>query len=165
MDKVIVLKGRADTGKSHILFALIEKLLGIKGARILYNQNGVNNSFWTQKKDGVIILEITTKISEGIGRIRVGVITMGDPGCENEARICRLICIDPQYDVDALVVATRTKDIPSSIYAETLTFARTNNAELIEMSPIVLTTYPVGRNDFLRNKVQDACAEAIKSII
>lgn len=165
MDKVIVLKGRADTGKSHILFALIEKLIAIKGARILYNHNGVNNSFWTQKKDGFIILEIPTRISEGIGRIRVGVITMGDPGCEVEAGICRNTCIDPQYDVDTLVAATRAKDLPLSVYAETFTFARNNNAELIEMSPIVLTTYPVKRNDFLRNKVQDACAEAIKSII
>ena len=165
MDKVIVLKGRADTGKSHILFVLIEKLISIKGARILYNHNGVNNSFWTQKKDGFIIVEIPTKKSEERGTIRIGVITMGDPGCENEAGICRNICLDPQYKVDTLVASTRTKNLPRSVYADTLTFARTNNAELIEMSPIVLTTYPVKRNDILRNKVQNACAEAIKSIV
>ena len=156
MQAVILLKGRANCGKTYTLDLLIQLLLRKPNIKILYlSKPGARENFWEKYHDGFIIVEINEK--------KIGIITKGDPGAEEETRNYREICSN--YNCDILVAACRTKCIPGSIYDETIKYCRNRKGILIEMSTIKIIEN--NKNYLLKDQsdLSLICAQSILSIL
>ena len=111
--------------------------------------------FWNSQYDGLVIFDIEGKL--------VGIITMGDPGCEDETRHYRELCM--KHGCEILVAATRTKYNFDSVYASTYDFAARNGVTLLELSPFTAPRNNDWGIPVNTDRLNYRCAQNIKSVI
>ncbi len=152
MKTVIILKGTGQRGKTQTLKILINYLIAVKGATIVYQEGYVSD----ETTDCLIILDLPD-----YGK--VGVITNGDPNCEEMVEEALDKCID--YDCDAVIGASRTKvsSTHKTVYTILWEFGRQYNAKTVEMSTIVC--YPNWGQPINVYELNKICAENIESLL
>lgn len=155
MRAVIILKGKRASGKSSTLKELL-KLFINSNYPIFHNSKPMGvEEFWDSPYDGLVIFDIDGKL--------VGIITMGDPGCEHETEQYREVCL--KHNCEILVAATRTKYNVGSVYASTYDFAARNGATLLELSPFTAPRNNDWGIPVNTDRLNHRCAQNIKSVI
>jgi GTPase SAR1 family protein len=120
MNRLIILKGASNVGKTSTLDALIKKLLSKDAYLIL-----------SEKRE-----DITSFVICGLEGHKVGIITFGDPTSEPDMEGCLQQCNEHQCDI--IFAASRTR---GNIYDKLYHFAKTNNFATIETSPLYAWNY------------------------
>ncbi|MDE5806852.1 MAG: hypothetical protein K2H76_01945 [Muribaculaceae bacterium] len=125
MDKVIILKGASNKGKTPTLHLLIDLLIS-QGATIIYQQNYSSNI----NTDCFVILDVPN-----LGL--TGIITYGDAGCEQGVQDSLQKCL--QLDCIAVVGASHVRyyKSPTTVYKILWDFGARHNAKTIETSNII----------------------------
>lgn len=151
MEKVIILKGAGGRGKTPTLNLLIERLLN-DGASIAYNENYTLEV----ESDCFVILDV---IDFG----KVGVITYGDKGCEED--VINAIHICQRQNCIALVAASHmqyNKD-PKTIYKILWDFGCNLNAKIVETTTII--KYDNWGRPMDEKHINSICAENLLNIL
>lgn len=118
MKTLVILKAKANHGKTGTLDRLIDKIKDSDLFHLIY----------PKVKD-----DITSFVIGQYGAYRFGIITFGDPGCEDELSQCLNSCLD--YDCDVVVCASRTK---GAVYEMLYTFGKDHHTAILETSPLYL---------------------------
>lgn len=152
METVIILKGAGQRGKTQTLKILINNLITVKGATIVYPKNGIND----KKPDYFVILDLPD-----YGR--VGVITYGDPGCEQSVSDALSECVN--YDCRTVIGASRTKESSThqTVYSILWNFGRLHNATTVETTTIV--SYPNWGRPIDTRGLNAICADNLESLL
>jgi hypothetical protein len=120
MNRLIILKGASNFGKTSTLDTLIKKLLAKDAYLIL-----------PEKRE-----DITSFVICGLEGHKVGIITFGDPTSEPDMEGCLQQCKEHQCDI--IFAASRTR---GNIYDILYHFAKTNHFATIETSPLYAWNY------------------------
>lgn len=152
METVIILKGAGQRGKTQTLKILINNLITVKGATIVYPKDGTNE----KKPDYFVILDLPD-----YGK--VGVITYGDPGCEQSVNDALAKCV--KHDCRAVIGASRTRESNThpTVYSILWDFGRLHNAKTVETTTIVSYSNcgrPVDTRD-----LNAICADNLESLL
>lgn len=129
MKTLIIHKAKQGHGKTSSLNNLIKELCCNHNLKIIYPEelSEINSFFIGKYKDKTI-----------------GIITFGDPGCENALQRCLDQCIQEQCDV--IISASRTK---WGVYDKLNTFAKEHGYNTIETAPIFIANwnhqYPIDK--------------------
>ena len=144
---MLIVKGAGSRGKTNTLRHVIDILIA-KGGNVCYKWD--RQYSYPDDKDWFIILS-----KEGR---KIGIITFGDPGCEDDVADALEEC--NQEGVDFIVAASRTY---GEIYDTLLSFAGRKGFTTIETGTLVLKSEIINtdREDAL-NKI---CAQYILNII
>ena len=116
MKKLVILKACANSGKTGTLSALIAKLLADTNFNLIHP---------------VAPEEVTSFIIGKIGTKRIGVITFGDPGSDEDLAECLNECNSQGCEI--IFTASRTK---GGIYNYLYSFASKHNFVTVETSPL-----------------------------
>lgn len=152
METVIILKGAGQRGKTQTLKILINNLITVKGATIVYQEGYVPD----ETTDCFIILDL-----HGYGR--VGVITNGDPNCEE--MVGEALKKSLWYDCKAVIGASRTKESSThdTVYTILWKFGSDNNAKTVETTTIV--SYPNWGRPIDTRGLNVICADNLESLL
>lgn len=144
---MLIVKGAGSRGKTSTLKKLINLLI-YRGANIYYKWD--RQYSYPNDKDWFIILSKEDR--------KIGIITFGDPGCEDD--IADALEESNQEGVDIIIAASRTC---GEIYDTLLSFAGRKGFTTIETGTLVLKSEIINtdREDAL-NKI---CAQYILNII
>lgn len=133
MNRLIILKGVSNAGKTSTLAALIRKLLS-KGACLIHPEKRA---------------DITSFVICEYEGHKVGIITFGDPSSEPDVEGCLQQCIE--YRCDIIFAASRTR---GNVYDILYHFAKTNNFATVETSPLYAWNYAeTGENPDMLNDI------------
>ena len=116
MKKLVILKACANSGKTGTLSALITKLLADTNFNLIHP---------------VASQEVSSFIIGKIGNKRIGVITFGDPGSDDDLAGCLNECWS--HGCEMIFTASRTK---GSVYNYLYSFASIHGFATIETSPL-----------------------------
>ncbi|MDE5791689.1 MAG: hypothetical protein K2H96_10740 [Muribaculaceae bacterium] len=125
MDKVIILKGASNKGKTPTLHLLIDLLIS-QGATILHQQDYSSNI----TTDCFVILEVPN-----LGR--TGIITYGDAGCQQSVTDALQECLN--HACIAVVGASHMQyyKTPTTVYKILWDFGVQHNAKTVETTNII----------------------------
>lgn len=144
---LINLYGVAEIGKTATLTALYDLIK--EGLKVSSSYNQIQFRQINQY-DFYVIFDYKCK--------RVGIITMGDPGCEGEVQGFLNECL--AHSCDRIFTASRTR---GEIFGMVIDFANTNDYTFIETSPLYMR-FPngyAGNLDFLH----DSFAQLLETLI
>ena len=142
MNRLIILKGTCNVGKTSTLNTLIRKLLS-KGANLINPENRA---------------DITSFVICGFEDHKVGIITFGDPTSESDVKGCLQQCNEHQCDI--IYAASRTR---GNVYEILYNFAKTNDFATVETSPLYAWNYAeTGENP---DKLNEIFAEMLIKLI
>lgn len=142
MNRLIILKGASNIGKTSTLDTLIKKLLAKDAYLIL-----------PEKRE-----DITSFVICGLEGHNVGIITFGDPTSEPDVEGCLQQCKEHQCDI--IFAASRTR---GNVYDKLYHFAKTNHFATIETSPLYAWKYE--ETGMLPNKLNESFAEMLCDLI
>lgn len=133
MNRLIILKGVSNIGKTSTLSTLIKKLL-TKDACLIHPEKRT---------------DITSFVICGFEGHKVGIITFGDPTSEPDVEGCLQQCIKQKCDI--IFAASRTR---GGVYNMLYNFAKTNNFSTVETSPLYAWNYAkTGENPDMLNDI------------
>lgn len=142
MNKLIILKGERNVGKTSTLDALIRKLLA-KDAYLIH----------PEKRS-----DITSFVISKSEDHKIGIITFGDPTSESDVKGCLQQCEEHQCDI--IFAASRTR---GNVYDILHHFAKNNHFATVETSPLYAWNYAeTGENP---NKLNELFAEMLITLI
>lgn len=142
MNRLIILKGASNVGKTSTLDALIKKLLS-KGAHLIHPERSA---------------DITSFVICEFEGHKVGIITFGDPTSDPDVEGCLQQCKENRCDI--IYAASRTR---GKVYDIIYHFAKTSNFATVETSPLYAWNYTeTGENPNVLNNI---FAEMLISII
>lgn len=152
METVIILKGAGQRGKTQTLKILINNLITVKEATIVYQEGYVPD----ETTDCFIILDLPDYGT-------VGVITKGDPDCEDMVGEALKKCLG--YDCKAVIGASRTKESSThdTVYTILWKFGSDNNAKTVETTTIV--SYPNWGRPIDTRDLNAICADNLESLL
>lgn len=142
MNRLIILKGASNVGKTSTLDSLIRKLLA-KGAHLIHPERRT---------------DITSFVICEFEGHRVGIITFGDPSSEPDVEGCLQQCIEQKCDI--IFAASRTR---GNVYDILYHFAKTYNFATVETSPLYAWNY--AETGEKPNVLNDTFAEMFISLI
>ena len=152
MEKVIILKGAERRGKTQTLKIFIDNLIKGSSASIVFQKDYIAD-FTT---DCFVVLDVPN-----FGKI--GVITFGDPGCEECVREALEECL--KHDCKAVIGSSRTRESSTylTIYAILWRFGQVHNTKTVETTTIVAYSgFGQPLNYFDLNVI---CAENLKNLL
>ncbi|MCF0121776.1 MAG: hypothetical protein HUJ74_00870 [Lachnospiraceae bacterium] len=151
MEKVIILKGPSQTGKTSTLLLMIQELKDKYQSHEIVQQD-----FEFSTTDKFVILKVPN-----LGN--VGIITFGDPGRENDVQKVLQWCLE--HDCMAVVGASRTRIYknPPSVYKILRDFGHKHKAKVVETTPLRFHNN-VGQH-LQQDNVNTICANNIISIL
>lgn len=151
METVIILKSAGSHGKTQTLKILINNLIA-NGATIVYEQGYVQD----ETTDCFIILDLPD-----YGKL--GIITNGDPGCEDAVNDALVKCKD--NECKAVIGASRTKESSThdTVYTILWNFGDTNKAKIMETSTIF--TFPNWGQPIAVRDLNAICADNLETLL
>lgn len=150
-EKVIIVKGIKNRGKSTTLRCLIELL---KNSSSLINNDKNEGDKSNSERDCFAILDVSN-----FGK--VGVITFGDKGNEPNVEKCLDTCVSS--GCRAVVAASHTQERKGSIYAMLLDFGRKHNAKTVDTNTYV--HYECTGRDIGYTHLNKICAENLLNLL
>ncbi|MBD5210007.1 MAG: hypothetical protein HDS54_01135 [Barnesiella sp.] len=133
MNRLIILKGAGNVGKTSTLDTLIKKLLS-KDVRLIH-----------PKKSS----DITSFVICQFAGHKIGIITFGDPTSEPYVEGCLQQCKEHQCDI--IYAASRTR---GKVYDILYHFAKINNFATVETSTLYAWNYAeTGENPDVLNEI------------
>lgn len=125
IEKVIILKGAENRGKTKTLQILVNLLIG-NGAKIIHT----NGYYPDNRRDWFVILDIA-----GFGK--VGIITYGDKGSEAEVQKALNECL--KHKCLAVIGASHTQyyKTPPTVYKILWDFGHNQKAKTVETTTVI----------------------------
>lgn len=125
MDKVIILKGAENRGKTSTLHCLIDLLI-VKGAKLIFDQ-GYSSIL---KRDCFVILDVP-----GFGK--VGIITYGDNGSQQDVVNALNECLNNRCKIVVGASHMQYYKNPPTVYKILWDFGYKRNAKIVETTTII----------------------------
>lgn len=147
---VIILKGNQDRGKTSTLKILRDLLLKESSTKVVDE-----SVIFDDGDDFSIVIDLNGKL--------VGIVTIGDPGCEEQFKTGLNFCISKSCDV--IIVASRTQENikgKKTPYGLIWDFINEESCLAFEMSPYVTYAYH-GQMDM--DKLNKLCASSLLNAI
>lgn len=143
MKTLIIVKAPAKRGKTSTLFALISRLLASEDFKLVYP---------------TVPEDVTSFVIGSLNARKVGVITFGDPGTDDDVKGCINKCLSE--GCETIFVASRTS---GRLYNMLYNWAADNGYDTIETSPLFVWKYWNSGLDI--NKLNETFAGMLYSLI